>query len=484
MGEPVQDNINCSTGVQSGSRRINWFNHLFLLGSSYRENVREPINNLDERAYFCECQACDNLCFLLSQKAVETFLQRQLFRARSFLQDSNSRLGPNDGCFRLWLEWSDPPLRHKGHVVGIGSIQTHKREGNVGDNILHLLHEVFPGWETCGHPHRQRGSLLLFKEDGFVALSPDDGPGKAISIFMHKTLHYFRGPAYPGNAKCPCGRWIKKDTQCHRQLLGPRNFVVVFQNGRLRSDNRSRFMCYQGEYQVQPICLTLHRLPSKMCGMGCQEGGLVSLPADLSVPPGQYPARSPAQNFEVPREGSPNSPLPEWPCFGPNGLKGNAKEEASRFIFPFSNEGWKNGNKKEVLRLLDVGMVDIPIPPPPEFPEPEAGPHPSTSSAPSPSPSSTPQEEPAHAAESMADPSESLTSVRRRRFISLGLSRGTRKILRRQYTSRTINQYAGAWARFSSFLRKKKIPGAEIKESTVLNYLSSRLRDPVRRRKG
>ena len=129
-------------------------------------------------------------------------------------------------------------------------------------------------------------------------------------------------------------------------------------------------------------------------------------------------------------------------------------------------------------------MVDIPIPPLPEFPASESGPHPSTSSAPPPPSSSTPQAQPAHAAESLADPSESLTSVRRRRFISLGLSRGTRKILRRQYTSRTINQYAGAWARFSSFVRKKKIPRAEIKESTVLNYLSSRLRDPVKRRKG
>ena len=482
--ENVQVNDNCSTGIQSGSRRINWYNHLFLLGSSYRENVREPFDYLDEKAYFCECQACTNLCFLLSKKAVETFLQRQLLRARSFLQESESRLGPNDGCFRLWLEWGDPPLRHKGHVVGIGSIQTHKREGNVSDNILHLLHEALPGWETCGNPHRQRGSILLFKEVGFLALSPDAGPSQAVSILMHRSLHYFRGPAYPGNAKCPCGCWIKKDSQCHRQLLGPRNFVVVFQNGRLRSDNRSRFMCYQGEYQVQPICLTLHRLPSKVCGMGCQEGGLVSLPADLSVPPSRYPARPHTQNSEVPREGSSNSPVSEWPCFGPSGLKGHAKAEASRFLFPFSNEGWKNGKEKEVLQLLDVGMVDIPMPPPSWFPDPEPEPQPSTSSVPPPSPDPPPQEESARPDETRAEPSESMSEVRRRKFIALGLSQRTRKILRRQFSSRTINQYAGAWARFSAFLRKKNIPGESINEATVLNYLSSRVRDPVRRRKG
>ena len=135
---------------------------------------------------------------------------------------------------------------------------------------------------------------------------------------------------------------------------------------------------------MQPLCLALHRLPPKLCGMGCQEGGLVSLPADLSVPPGHNPARSPVHDFEVPREGSSNSPFPEWPCFGPNGLKGEAKKKASRVIFPFSDEGWKNGKKKETLRLLDVGIVDIPIPPLPEFPASESGPHPSTSSAPPP----------------------------------------------------------------------------------------------------
>merc|ERR1712055_373637 len=243
-------------------------------------------------------------------------------------------------------------------------------------------------------------------------------------------------------------------------------------------------MCYQGEYEVQPLCLSVRGLPPKVCGVGCQGGGLVAIPANLPVPPSFNSSRSSFQDNKVFRKGSVNCPLSEWPCFGPDGIKGEAKATASRFIFPLSDEGWRSGKKKKVLRLLDVGIVDIPIPSLPEPPASGSGSQPSTSSAPLPFSGSTPQVQPTHAAESLVESPESLTSVRRRRFLSLGLSRGTRKILRRQYTLRTINQYAGAWSRFSSFVKKKRIPRAEINESTVLNYLSSRLQDPERRRKG
>ena len=146
----------------------------------------------------------------------------------------------------------------------------------------------------------------------------------------------------------------------------------------------------------------------------------------------------------------------------PRWSQGRGKATASRFIFPLSDKGWRSGKKKEVLRLLDVGIIDIPIPSLPEPPASGSGSQPSTSSAPLSFSGSTPQVQPTHAAESLVESPESLTSVRRRRFLSLGLSRGTRKILRRQYTSRTINQYAGAWSRFSSFVKKKRIPRAEI----------------------
>ena len=96
-----------------------------------------------------------------------------------------------------------------------------------------------------------------------------------------------------------------------------------------------------------------------------------------------------------------------------------------------------SGKKKENLGLLEVGTIDIPIPSLPERPASGSVSQPSTSFAPPPFSGSAPPVRLAHAAESMANSSESLTAVRRRRFKMLGLSRGTRKILKRQGTSRT-----------------------------------------------
>ena len=152
--------------------------------------------------------------------------------------------------------------------------------------------------------------------------------------------------------------------------------------------------------------------------------------------------------------------------------------------FQSGSEGIDRSSYLFVLGSSPRPIIVIPIPSRPEPPASGSGFQPSTSSAPLSFSGSTPQVQPAHAAESLVESPESLTSVRRRRFLSPGLSRGTRKFLRRQYTLRTINQYAGARSRFSSFVKKKRIPRAEINESTVLNYLSSRLQDPERRRKG
>merc|ERR1712055_1169636 len=274
--EPVQVNINKAAGVQSRSRRADRFSYLFVLGHSPWADVCDPFDYLDEQAHFCECPACQNLSYLLSPGSIETFLQRQLSRTESLIQDPSTRPGPDDGCFRLWLEWRHSALCYKGHLVGIGSIQIHQREGNVGNSLVRSLHEIHPGWQACGNPHRQRGCLLLFKENGFAALTSDDGPCQAVSIFVHKTLHYVRGPSYSRNSKCPCGCWVEGQTQCHRQLPGPRNFVILFQSGRLRFNDSGSLMCYQGKYQVQPMCLSLHRLSPKLCGLGCQGGGLVA----------------------------------------------------------------------------------------------------------------------------------------------------------------------------------------------------------------
>ena len=102
---------------------------------------------------------------------------------------------------------------------------------------------------------------------------------------MRESCHYVRGPSYSRYIKCPCGRRVKGQTQCHRQLPGPRNFVILFRSGRLSFKCSGKLMCYQGEYEVQPICLSMHRQQPKVCGMGCQVSGLVSFPASLSFSP-------------------------------------------------------------------------------------------------------------------------------------------------------------------------------------------------------
>ena len=93
-----------------------------------------------------------------------------------------------------------------------------------------------------------------------------------------------------------------------------------------------------------------------------------------------------------------------------------------------------SGKKKENLGLLEVGTIDIPILSLPERQLPALGPyrvHPLLLLL----FQVRPPVRPAHAAE-LADSPESLTTVKRRR-LPLGSSRGTRKIPKRQGTSRT-----------------------------------------------
>ena len=100
-----------------------------------------------------------------------------------------------------------------------------------------------------------------------------------------------------------------------------------------------------------------------------------------------------------------------------------------------------------------VGILDIPISSPPEqvalvFKSQPSKPFVSSLVSGSSSPAHRP-----HAAESVSPSSRSMTSVMSRQYRKLGYSRGTHKILKRQYSLRTVNQYSGAWLRFSAYLR-------------------------------
>ena len=66
-------------------------------------------------------------------------------------------------------------LCYKGCLVGIGSFQIYQREGDFGSDILCSLHEIHPGWQTCGYPYGQRGRIFLFKKNGFSSLTSNDG---------------------------------------------------------------------------------------------------------------------------------------------------------------------------------------------------------------------------------------------------------------------------------------------------------------------
>ena len=155
-----------------------------------------------------------------------------------------------------------------------------------------------------------------------------------------------------------------------------------------------------------------------------------------------------------------------------------------KFLFSVSNGKRRDGFKKEVSRLLDVGLLDIPISPIPEQLVPSSVSLPNTPSVSSPFSDTVPPTVHSYAATVVPPPAKTMMHVRSRRFKELGLNRGSRKILKKQYSSRTITQYSGAWSRFSAYVIKEGIPKAEVSESTVINFLSSRLRNPAKKEKG
>ena len=181
--ESLQCHVSQAGGLKSRSGRTDRVSYIFVFGYPPRADVCDTSDCLDERAHLCGCPSCQNICYFLSASSVEAFLQGQLLRSESFIQNSGSRPGSNDGCFRLWLEWSHSAICYKGHLVGIGSIQIHQREGNVGNHFLHSIHELHPGWQACGYSYGQRGSIFLFKENGFSTLTSTNGPGQAISVY-------------------------------------------------------------------------------------------------------------------------------------------------------------------------------------------------------------------------------------------------------------------------------------------------------------
>ena len=120
-----------------------------------------------------------------------------------------------------------------------------------------------------------------------------------------------------------------------------------------------------------------------------------------------------------------------WPRWS-QGHKLNSSLQSNNSL---SKERMISGKKKEIWWLLEVGTLDIPIPSLPERPASGSVSLPSTSSAPPPFSGSTPSEASSCCWVNGWFP-WILDYGQARRF-PLGSSRGTRKIPKRQSTSRT-----------------------------------------------
>ena len=456
-----------------------WSGYFFLLGTPYWENVCNAADSVDEYTHFCPCQICSSACYSLSAGDVESFLHLQILKSQEVIQAPHPRFDGDDGCFRLWLEWCYPPLLCKGYLVCRGQIKTHQRERNASNSLLCSIHESLPGWKACGDPHRQRGSILLFKENGFPSFSSPNVPCSGVSISVSSTGYYFRGPSYSGQTKCACGLGLEGHPECNRELSGPGDLLIWFISGRLRLRSSGRLMCYLGEYEVQALCFPRSGPQSGMCGGRCHESRLVKLRSNLSFSSNDSFRRPSSQNREVPGTSLDNSSS-YWPCIANFRVKGQDQNEAPGFLFSFPDTSQRSSSyKKYVLRLMDVGMVNIPL---------SLAQEPRTRAHTSPPSRSLPVSSPqvphnlrastALKASRSGSASIDLTSVLSSYYVGLGCEDSTLQILLREHGPRTFNQYSRVWQRFKQYLSVQEIPAGQVSEATVLNYLASRLKTP------
>ena len=465
-------------GIKKGPGIPHWTSYIFVLGNSYWKNVCYPSNCVDEFAHMCGCERCSSFCYSLPAEAVETFLSSQFSKSKGLLQVPSSRSGLNDGCFRLWLEWGDPPLLRKGYLVGRGFYRLHQRERDESNHVLHAIHASHPDWKACGNPYRQHGSLFLFEENGFSPLPDPNCSYQGVSLFVSRSQHYIRGPTYSGKTQCPCRRGLETLSQCHRQLSGPGDFLVCFTSGLLRFSHSGRLMCYIGEYEVQVLCLSMPGSEPVLCRRRCENCRLVTVQSDLSFSSCFDPRFSSSQDRGLSRESTHHS-SPYWPCLSGSLEKSPLVKKTPRVFFPFSvSPEWRDDQETQVLRLLDVGIVDIPTHSSSDFSD-------SPQDSPSTPPSGSPHQAPASpaapsspAASRMGTVCRNLVQIYSDYYTGLGCEEDSLQILLNEYAHRTFSQYQAVWIRFVNYLESLNIPADGVCEATVLNYLSSRLKPP------
>ena len=295
--------------------------------------------------------------------------------------------------------------------------------------------------------------------------------------------NHFSGPTHKGQQQCTCGRRIKGQSGCCPQLSGPSHFRVLFQKVRICTlDGLVRI---HGEYEVQVLHLSMSGQQSKLPGSRCPVSGLEQVRQGVHVSPS---SASPKINFKdhvLPGKRCPYSSLYEQFFPGSSGVQSVKKDKVTRDLFSFPNEEWFHGDPSEVLGLVDVGIRPIGL----------VSDVPKSANLHTPSGSNLASDQVPEEFECVDSAFSSEQSRRLpqaplpdippvvrghrsaliyNRYLSRGLTKQAAKTCLNKHSTKTKNQYGGKWRRFIQFLEKKQIPDAEVKEETVVNFLSYR----------
>merc|ERR1712082_476489 len=82
----------------------------------------------------------------ISAPALISFFEQEIASVKSKFQETCSRPYNDVGCIRLWLEWSNNALLHKGFLVATGRARIHQLEGDGS----HSVYNNFPQDQASG----------------------------------------------------------------------------------------------------------------------------------------------------------------------------------------------------------------------------------------------------------------------------------------------------------------------------------------------
>ena len=475
---PITDEISVEphSNLQEDFGESGRSHNVFTLNNPFGPYACQSNHYVVEQAHFCQCQRCSCRYRRISAPALISFFEQEMASIQSELQETHPRLGTDVGCVRLWLEWCYNAILHKGFLVATGATRIHQLEGNGSNSVFSEFPQDQASWTIINDPHRQSGDIFLFKKDGFGPVSLNEHNCKGFSFSVLDRKNHFSGPIHKGQQQCSCGRRIKGQSRCCPQLFGPSNFRVLFQKVRICTlDGLVRI---HGEYEVQVLRLSMSGRQSKLPGSRCPVSGLEHVRQSLHVSSSHASSEINFKNYELPGKGCSYSTLYEQ--FFPGGSRSQSfkKDKVTRHLFSFSNEEWFHGDPSEVLGLVDVGIrpnslgTNLPTSDSNLVTDQVSEDLECVNSAFSPEQSRRPPQAPLPDIPSVVRAHRSALIYNR--YISRGLTKQAAKTCLNKHSVKTKNQYGGKWRRFIQFLEKKQIPDAEVKEETVVNFLSYR----------